>query len=258
MKATVGELQRTKPGEETRHRNHWEKKKQRHPDGALVNCCGLSEDTNALTSSFLSVCLSIASHDNHIFYGNEKKCWFFLLYLCELYLPTLQNISPKFLFQLCSRAVIIIWIEMVMLLGCMFNRWSNLICCTFRIKKGQFSRGSTEQVKRSPVTSPFKTQFHNFSWTRITFGECGRFSWQPNNWRQRQQPLTSGQKYLLWYLTDSGLDIGGNIISRLSGKFPSRFPPVDVKNDQHKTGINVLWKCSSVVLCLCYSSAVSV
>lgn len=83
MKATVGESQRTKPGEETRHWNHCEKK-QRHPDGALVNCCGLSEDTNALTSSFLSVCLPIASHDNHIFYGNKKKLLVpFVLLVCR-------------------------------------------------------------------------------------------------------------------------------------------------------------------------------
>ena len=50
MKATVGESRRTKPGEEAqlptvaRHQNHWGKKKQRHPDGPLVNRCSLSKD----------------------------------------------------------------------------------------------------------------------------------------------------------------------------------------------------------------------
>lgn len=70
MKATVEESQRTKNGEEARIWNHWgEKKKQRHPDGPLVNCCGLSKDTNdVLSSPVLSIHLSIVSHAHYILY----------------------------------------------------------------------------------------------------------------------------------------------------------------------------------------------
>lgn len=55
MKATVGELQRTKSGEEAPQLESMRKKKQkkrkkRHPDGLLVHLCGLSNDKNDVMS----------------------------------------------------------------------------------------------------------------------------------------------------------------------------------------------------------------
>lgn len=81
MKATVGESQRTKPGEETqlptvaRHRNHWRKK--RHPNGPLVNCCGLSKDIDDALAPLsyrtpLSICLCTAI----VLEKDGVFCWF--------------------------------------------------------------------------------------------------------------------------------------------------------------------------------------